>query len=366
MVTIEDRIKQIEEEITNTPYNKATQHHVGKIKAKLAQLKDEQEKRASSGGGGTGFGVKKSGHGTVVLIGFPSVGKSTLLNQITDAKSAVAAYEFTTLTVVPGIMTHNDTKIQILDVPGIISGAALGKGRGREVLSIARNANLILLLLDVFKPENIDVLKRELHSVGIRLDKKPPRIVIRRTQRGGITLNSSVKLTKIDDVMVREIMNIYGFHSAEVVAHEDIGPDELIDFIVGNRSYAPSLVVVNKIDLASEKDMENIKRVLGNDFIPVSANQGKNIGLVKDKILEKLDIIRIYMKPQGKKPDMEDPLIIKRESTVRDVCNELHKEFLDKFRYARVWGESVKYKGQVVGLGHKLKDKDILSVIKAN
>ena len=366
MATIEDRVKQIEEEILTTQYNKATQHHIGKLKAKLAQLKEEQEKRASSGGGGTGFGVKKSGHGTVVLIGFPSVGKSTLLNQITDAKSNVAAYEFTTLTVVPGIMTHNDTKIQILDVPGIISGASLGKGRGREVLSIARNANLILVLLDVYKPENIDVLKKELYNVGIRLDKKPPRINVRKTQRGGISLISSVKLTKIDEPMVMDIMNIYGYHSADVVAHEDVTQDELIDFIVGNRSYIPSLVVVNKIDLGDKETMENVHRVLGNDFVPVSANQKVNIGLLKDKILEKLDIIRIYLKPQGKKPDMEDPLIIRRGSTVRDVANELHKDFLDKFRYARVWGKSGKYAGQIIGLDHKLQDKDILSVIKAN
>ena len=366
MPTIDDRIKSIEEEISSTPYNKASQHHVGKLKAKLAQLKDDQEKRASSGGGGYGFGVKKSGHGTVVLIGFPSVGKSTLLNQLTDANSLIGAYEFTTLNVVPGMMTHNDTKIQILDLPGIIAGASSGKGRGREILSIARNANLILILLDVFNLQHIDVIKKELYDVGIRLNKKPPRVVFRKTNRGGIILNSTVNLTKIDDVMTRDIMNIYGYHNAEVTAHEDVSQDGLIDAILGNRIYTPSLVVVNKIDLVNPEYLKQIKEQIGSDFITVSADRGENIDCLKDKILEKLDIIRIYMKPQGEKADMEEPLIIKRNSTVKDVCEVLHKEFLDKFRYARVWGGSAKYKGQTVGLEHKLVDRDVLSVIKAN
>ncbi|PKP52190.1 MAG: GTP-binding protein [Candidatus Altiarchaeales archaeon HGW-Altiarchaeales-3] len=364
-MAIEDRIKDIEEEISSTVYNKATQHHIGKLKAKLAQLKDEQVKRASSGGGGYGFAVKKSGHGTVALIGFPSVGKSTLLNQLTDAKSEVGDYEFTTLDVVPGMMEHNDTKIQILDLPGIITGASSGKGRGREILSIARNANLILILLDVFNTHHIEVIKKELYSVGIRLDKKPPNVSIRRTQKGGIILNSTVNLTKIDDIIVRDIMNIYGYHNAEVTVHEDLDSDELIDGILGNRIYTPSLVVVNKVDLAPPEHLDNIKEELGY-FIPISANKGENLELVKDKILEKLDVIRIYMKPQGEKADMDEPLIIKRRSSVRNVCEVLHKEFMDKFRYARVWGKSARYAGQIVGLEHKLEDKDVLSVIKGN
>ena len=100
MASIDDQIKEIEEEIHNTPYNKNTQHHIGKLKAKLARLKDEQEKRrAASGGTGKSYAVKKSGNATVSLVGFPSVGKSTLLNNITDATSEVGRYDFTTLEV---------------------------------------------------------------------------------------------------------------------------------------------------------------------------------------------------------------------------------------------------------------------------
>src|SRR2546422_969806 len=116
-MTIEDQIKAAEDEIQRTPYNKNTQHHIGKLKAKVARLKEElQLRQLKGGGGGPGYAVKKSGHATVGLVGFPSVGKSTLLNQITDATSAVAAYDFTTLTVIPGGLTWNPTvKLTLID-----------------------------------------------------------------------------------------------------------------------------------------------------------------------------------------------------------------------------------------------------------
>src|SRR6266540_2627318 len=161
MATIEDQIRAVEDEIGRTQYNKHTQHHIGKLKAKVARLKDEQEKRAAKGkGGGVQYAVRKSGNATVGLVGFPSTGKSTLLNQITDATSEVAAYDFTTLDVIPGLMEHRGAKIQVLDMPGLIRGASKGRGRGKEVLSVARGCDLILLMIDVFET-HVDVLVDE-------------------------------------------------------------------------------------------------------------------------------------------------------------------------------------------------------------
>src|SRR3989442_12240273 len=125
----EDQIKAFEDEIQKTPYNKATQHHIGKLKAKLARLKDEQEtRRLKSGGGGPSYAVKKSGNATIGLGGFPSVGKSTLLNQITDATSAVAADDFTTLDVIPALLAPRGATIQALHMPGLIRRAPKGRG----------------------------------------------------------------------------------------------------------------------------------------------------------------------------------------------------------------------------------------------
>ena len=161
---IEEKIKDIEDEIQKTPYNKATSHHIGKLKAKLSKLKEESIQRSSSGTKGQGFHVKKSGDATVVLVGFPSVGKSTLLNELTNAESKVGAYQFTTLDIVPGVMEYKNAKIQVFDIPGIITGASTGKGRGREILSVARTAELIVVVLDVLNPQHLDVILKELKT----------------------------------------------------------------------------------------------------------------------------------------------------------------------------------------------------------
>ena len=384
MPKIEERIREIEEEIQNTPYNKPTQHHIGKLKAKLAQLKEVMMKR-SSGGKGTGFGVKKTGDGTVVLLGFPSVGKSTLLNQLTDAESRVGAYEFTTLKVIPGVMHYKGIKIQILDIPGIIDGASSGKGMGKKIISIARNADLILILLDVFQPEQLEVIERELYSAGISLDQEPPRVKIRKMARGGVNLASSMELTKIDEKMVRSILNVNGIHNAQVTVHEDIGVNQFIDVVMGNRVYLPSLVALNKVDLVRGEEVDLVRGdevdlvtedkidLAGDEYlrlgkkrkvIPISAEKGINLEKLKVEIFKKLNLIRIYMKPQGKKPDYEEPLIVRRGSTVSDVCDKLHREFKEKFRYAKIWGNSVKFGGQEKGLDHILEDGDVLTIIK--
>lgn len=123
------------------------------------------------------------------MIGFPSVGKSTLLTKLTPAESAAASYEFTTLTCVrkrgglhnlrcptrpsrpppthtaesyppvdpptqvPGYIEYAGSRIQLLDLPGIIEGASGGKGRGKQVIAVARSSDLVLMMLDASKGE---------------------------------------------------------------------------------------------------------------------------------------------------------------------------------------------------------------------
>merc|ERR1712205_264540 len=187
MTTVQ-KIQDIEDEMARTQKNKATSGHLGLLKANLAKLKRELISDASgkSGGGGAGegFDVNKSGDARVGLIGFPSVGKSTLLNVLTNTFSEAAAYEFTTLTCIPGVIHYKGAKIQLLDLPGIIEGAKDGKGRGRQVISTARTCSLIVITLDALKPlTHKAVIEKELEGFGIRLNKKPPNIVFRKKEK---------------------------------------------------------------------------------------------------------------------------------------------------------------------------------------
>jgi ribosome-interacting GTPase 1 len=277
-----------------------------------------------TGGPGEGFEVQKYGDGRVALIGFPSVGKSTLLSQLTGTESEAAAYEFTTLTCIPGIIHYKGTKIQLLDLPGIIEGAAQGKGRGRQVCSsaslfgapdnlmqlnvchssmfqlqghlhgifliffsedtstcscilqtqelvtgsynshalvqptraevkhsqqvwlsssskrtcdvqviaVCKSADLLLMVLDAVKPHSHrDILTRELESVGIRLNREPPQIYLKKKKTGGLSFNSTLPLTKLDEKLVQRVLQEYKVHNADVLIKEDASVDDLIDVL---------------------------------------------------------------------------------------------------------------------------------------
>jgi small GTP-binding protein len=364
MPSIEDQIKEVEAEIDKTQKNKATEYHIGKLKAKIARLKIEQEKRrASGGGGGLSYGVKKSGNATVAIVGFPSVGKSTLLNRLTDANSEVGAYDFTTLDVVPGIMEYNGAKIQVLDLPGLIRDAAKGKGRGREVLSVVRSADLILFVLD-FYDTNLDVLINELEGSGMRLNSHRPNVVITKHDMGGIDIKPTVKMTKMSEELAKDIVAEYGYASAEVVIREDITVDQLIDVLTGNRIYSKAILAINKIDIAQPEYLEEVKAKF-KAWHPVLISGQKNIGMddLKAAIFKHIDLIRVYLKKQGQEADLKEPLIVRRDSTIGEVCDSLHRVFRQNFRYAIVWGRSAKFPGQMVGLDHVLQDGDILSII---
>ena len=361
-MAIEDRIREIEEEIKKTSYNKATSHHIGKLKAKISQLKEESLKRSSSSGKGRGFNIKKSGDSTVVLLGFPSVGKSTILNLLTNAESKVGAYEFTTLDIVPGIMEYRNAKIQILDIPGIITGASKGKGRGREILSVARNADLIVMVLDVFNPQHMNVIINELRNIGIRPNESVPDVTVKAKKMGGLKIVSTVPLTHLDEVSIRSILTEYGIHSADVLIRGDVTMDQFIDSMDSSCCYIPMLLAINKIDLAGEAYIDELKSKMP-DALFIAADKGLKTEELKNEIFERLKLIRVYLKPQGRQADLKDPLIIRGGSTVIDVAAKLHREFVRNFRHAKVWGTSVKFPGQKVGPDHVLEDQDVLRLI---
>ena len=149
MSTTVEKIKAIEDEMARTQKNKATSFHLGQLKAKLAKLRREIVTSATqgSGGGGVGFDVARTGVASVGFVGFPSVGKSTLLSKLTGTESEAAEYEFTTLVTVPGVIRYKGAKIQMLDLPGIIDGAKDGRGRGKQVIAVARTCNLLFICL---------------------------------------------------------------------------------------------------------------------------------------------------------------------------------------------------------------------------
>jgi len=366
------KIKDIEDEMARTQINKQTMAHICGLRAKLARYKREllfDAPKSGAQGTGEGFDVKATGDARVGLVGFPSVGKSTLLTSLTGIFSEAASYEFTTLTCIPGVIHHKGAKIQLLDLPGIIEGAKDGKGRGRQVISTARTCHCIIIVLDAMKPlDHKRIIERELEGVGIRLNKKPPAIVVTKKLKGGLNFSTSVKggLTHLDEEGIRVILKEYSIISATVRVNCDATPDELIDVIEGNRVYVPAVYALNKIDAICMEELDILDAV--PHYCPISSHYKWNLEGLLDMVFDYLDMTRVYTKPKGQMPDYSAPVILRghEETTVEAFCNRIHRTLLGELKHALVWGSSVKHNPGVVGKTHVLNDEDVVQLIKKN
>jgi uncharacterized protein len=348
----------------------------------LARLRNELfiEQSGSgggSGGAGEGFDVARNGDARVALIGFPSVGKSTLLGALTTTESEAADYEFTTLTCIPGVLNYKGSKIQVLDLPGIIEGAAHGAGRGKEVIAVARSADAILIVLDAGKEglnRHREILEQELETVGIRLNQRPPDVTVtKRKSGGGVRFASTVPQTKLGpepEKLVTQILREYRVTTADVLAREELTVDQLVDVVVGNREYKPCLYLYNKIDTITIEEVDQLARQPHS--IVGSVNKRWNIGepmeddLLKAKLWEYLGLTRVYTKRKGSPPDLEEPVIlsdIRKGTTVKSLCANISTQMLRDLNYALVWGTSAKHSPQRCGLNHKLDDEDVVQIV---
>lgn len=352
--------------MARTQKNKATSNHLGTLKAKLAKLRRELIEPKGGGGAkpGEGFDVAKTGDSRIGFVGFPSVGKSTLLSNLAGVYSEVAAYEFTTLTTVPGVIRYKGAKIQLLDLPGIIEGAKDGKGRGKQVIAVARTCNLILIVLDVLKPlHHKKILEKELEGFGIRLNKKPPNISVKPKDKGGINLTITCQQSILDAEMVKSILSEFRICNADVVLREDATEDDLIDAVEGNRVYVPCIYVLNKIDQISIEELDIIYKI--PHCVPLSAHHKWNFDDLLEKMWEYLALVRIYTKPKGQLPDYTAPVVLQQgKTTIENFCENIHKSIMQNFKCAQVWGSSVKYQPQKVGKEHELVDEDVVQIVK--
>lgn len=342
MATIQEQIEAIEKELRETPHHKATNHHIGRMRAKIARLKDrEMESQSRKGGGAGGYAVKKQGDATVVLVGPPSAGKSTLLNALTNAESKVAPYAFTTVSVIPGMMKYEDAYIQILDVPGLIEGAEEGKGRGREVISVVRGADLLVLISDIARPEAIDRIAKALERNGIRINKTPPDVKIEKKLKGGLTVKSNIK-QDFDNETVKDIASEMGVKNGEIQIRQKLTMTELLDVFSKNRVYVPSISILNKADTSSERPLD--------DVIYISAEQGHTLDEFRHTVWERLGLMKIYMVKKDEEPNQNSPMIVKRGSTLKDIAGKIGTEFEESHKRAKIWGPGAKFDGQEVSL----------------
>lgn len=302
--TPSEKIIALETMLAIMPKHKGTDKLRADLRRRISQLKDESI-RKSGGRRGQIFDLSKTGAGQVVLVGFPNVGKSQIVGNLTQAKTEIGEYPYTTRFPLPGMMEYEDIQIQLVDLPSVLDESARG-----WLMNIVRNADALLLVVDLTdEPETqAEILLEELQKYKVKLEA-------------------------------------------------EVDPDE-IGFM-----RKKMLLVGNKLDLeGAEKSYLRLQtKFLSFYPLAISASNGKNLEDLKREIFKLLNIIRAYTKAPGKEPDLKNPVILKKGSTVIDFASQIHKDFVYKFQYARIWG-SEKYKGQRVQRDHLLNDGDIIEL----
>ncbi|MCL4372317.1 50S ribosome-binding GTPase [Candidatus Marsarchaeota archaeon] len=358
---ISKRLEELEEELKKTKDNKATNKHLAKLRSKVALAKKELVE-AGKHQKGKGFFVKKMGDATVSLLGFPSAGKSSLLNALTNSRSKTAAYAFTTTEIIPGTMLYNDAHIQILDMPGIIEDAHLGKGGGRSVIAQMKISELVVFVIDIKETWQLARLLDELEKLNIHINKIPPRIsIIEKDNANGISIE--VNKSAMGSENIRAVLNAFGIYKASVSIWDRIDENDLISFLSKNSYYVKAIVALNKIDLEKEspKIASQISSKQSIEVFPVSASTGAGLEELKAGIYRNLGIIRIYTKPRFSRAE---PMIVKTGTTIGAIAKMVHAEVLNTLKCAYVTGSSVKFQNQRVGVNHVVEEGDVITFIR--
>jgi uncharacterized protein len=306
--TTSEKIKALEVMMAVIPKHKGTEKLRGQLKGRMAKLKEELHYRPTLGKSEFIYNVKREGAGQVVLLGLPNSGKSSLLSQLTHALSEVADYPFTTQKPIPGMMEFENLKIQLIDTPPIQLGDV-----EPGLSNLVRNSDGLLLVLDLTEDPvfQMEILLEELRGMKVKAGGKESPLPL---EEGWVFLRTLLLGNKCES------------------------KEALVRYQAVEARFKPSFPV-----------------------LPISAREGMNFEGLKNEVYQLLDIVRVFTKVPGEEPDLTEPVILKKGSTVADVALSVHKDFLNKLRYARIWG-SGKFGGQMVKRDYRVSEGDVIEL----
>ena len=303
-----DKVVCLEEMISTVPKHKGTDKLRADLRRQLSKLKDEAQTQKKHAGHQATYYVEKEGAGQVVVVGPTNVGKSTLVAALTHADPEISPGPYTTRKPLPGMMPVEDIQVQLVDTPPLDRDYV-----EPGLFDLIRRADLILLTVDL---------------------QADPLLQLQETL-----------------LMLEE--------------HRVTSPDRQDRYTSHERMvFIPLLILANKCDDENLDEVYDLFcALLGEEcpMIPVSALTGRNFNLLRQRVYQALEIIRVYAKPPGKDPDMKRPFVLKRGSTVAELARKIHRDFYDKLKSARVWGSSA-FEGQMVQRDYELKDGDIVEL----
>lgn len=367
--TIEEKIKALEEFLSVAPKHKGAENLLLWARRRLAELREEQEarRRKKAGGGGPRIFVERAGAGQAVLLGPPNSGKSSILARLTNAKPEIAPYPFTTQLPIPGMLSYEDVQIQLVDTPPLLLDQPDSPVNNR-VLGVARNANILILVVGLDDPDPVGTTRRLLSLLedrGILVTRARGLVrVAKSRQVTGIKVQGSGRMIGFTEDDLKRLLSSYRIYNAVVEIEGEVTLDDVEAAIFQQRIYKPSIMILNKADLPHSREaVIGVRKLLPSDvpLLVASAKTGKGLEGLGEMLFKMLGVIRVYTKQPNKEPDPQ-PLIIEKGSTVIEAARRIHKDLARNFKYARVWGKSAKYPGQKVGPDHVLEDKDLVEI----
>jgi ribosome-interacting GTPase 1 len=367
--TVEEKIAALEEFISSVPKHKGTENLMYWATRRLSQLKEELEEQRKKKGGSSGpkFYIEKSGAAQVVILGPPLSGKSLLFSRLTGIPYDSPGIPYTTRLPKPGMLKFENIYFQLIDTPSIPFGSNERISWYNRTIGLARNADMLFIVVDATNgPDSMAMSAiEELEENGIYLKKPKGKVEIIRGSRGGINLVINGKIVDATADDIKKMLKEYKIDHAIVKVWGEVSLDDIEAQILENRTYRPGIVLVNKMDLFKSdlnemmRRMETVSKVA--PIIYISAKTGLGLESIGRHIFSSLDIIRVYTKqPNG--DVAEKPLVLRKGATVRDVAESVHSRILKGFKYARVYGKSVKFNGERVGLDHRLEDGDVVEI----
>lgn len=360
--TLPEKIKYLQEFISSIPEHKGNEKMRGFLRRRLAELKEELEvqKKRKAGGGSGGFSVKKEGAAQVAIVGMPGSGKSSLLASTTNARVEVGNHPFATREPSPGMLNFEDLQFQLVDTPAIFEGASYGVSWGAQLMSVIRNADGLIILLDGSDPvTQFRTIISELSQAGITIDRPKSKIEIEKTTGGGVQVACTGRLAcSVEEV--ERILKDAGVRNAVVRIWGDAGEEDIIGALEQTKTLKPALVLVNKVDVHPDA-ADRFEREAGRRAIGISAKSGFGLDALGREVFRTLGIIRVYTKEVGGEP-AKRPIVMKQGSRVIDVAKVVHSHLYKNFKIARIWGASAKYDAEKVGADHELADGDVVEI----
>ena len=365
-----EKLQLMQEFLSLVPKHKGTAKLCAQVKKQMATLRREieEKKQRKAGKGGPKFFIEKEGAAQIVIIGLTNVGKSSLLRAVTNAKIEVSPNPYTTREPVPGILNYHDIQFQIVEAPALMEGAADGRAWGLQSLALARNADGLIIMVDLSQDpvEQSSLILGEMEKARILVSRPRARVEIEKKFMGAglrIILVGSLVDSTIRDV--EELLRSYKVTDAIVKIYGEATLDDVEDAVFESTVYKPTIIVANKTELDSaEKNLKILEAYVGGKLpiLPISCKNGVNTEKLGETLFKTLDIIRVYTKEPSEKEFSKKPFTLKRGATVYDLAKNIHSDFSKNFAFARVWSKRLIFSPQKVGAGFVLEDGDIVEI----